>query len=74
MEKKIRTPEVNLLIIMASLWKQLGRTIGNCFYLEIPMRKELGDWDMAGTDRPQFTYPGNLNSRKLNNEKTDKSY
>ena len=30
--------------------------------LAAEMRLELGDWDRDGTDRPAFTYPGNLNT------------
>ena len=26
------------------------------------IRLALGDWNRNGTDRPEFTYPGNLNA------------
>ncbi|WP_160168146.1 sulfatase-like hydrolase/transferase [Rhodopirellula sallentina] len=30
-------------------------------------RRELGDWNKAGSDRPKSTYPGDLNAMKLSN-------
>jgi arylsulfatase A-like enzyme len=30
--------------------------------LAAKVRRELGDWNMEGTDRPAFPYPGNLNN------------
>lgn len=37
--------------------------------LAAEIRRELGDWDRDGTDRPDFTYPGNLNAPNWNAEK-----
>ena len=30
--------------------------------LAAEIRSELGDWNMEGTDRPAYSYPGNLNN------------
>jgi hypothetical protein len=33
------------------------------------IRSELGDWNMEGTDRPRYSYPGNLNNPNWRKER-----
>jgi hypothetical protein len=37
--------------------------------LAAEMRSELGDWNMEGTDRPAYSYPGNLNNPNWRKER-----
>ena len=39
-----------------------GKQVEELQKLVMETRRELGDWNRDGTDRPDFTYPGDLNA------------